>query len=109
MLISACSRPRYACLILLVRRGACVCRLIGVLALLSGPLLAAETGSVSIGVLGLFQPRSFTVAPADHEVLIARAGSDLDNEVRASSNPIASTRKVRLWTDDYSNLLQILK
>ena len=42
-------------------------------------------------------------------VLIARAGSDLDNEVRASSNPIASTRKVRLWTDDYSNLLQILK
>ena len=30
-------------------------------------------------------------------------------EIIRSSNQIAATRKVRLWTDDYSNLFQILK
>jgi hypothetical protein len=42
-------------------------------------------------------------------VLIARSPDAFDSEIMRSSKKIAATRKVRLWTDDYSNLLQILK
>ena len=42
-------------------------------------------------------------------VLLTAPPSDFDNDIRASSNPISRTRRVRLWTDDYSNLFQILK
>jgi spermidine synthase len=35
--------------------------------------------------------------------------NDFDNEIRANSNPVSQARRVRLWTDDYSNLFQILK
>jgi SAM-dependent methyltransferase len=42
-------------------------------------------------------------------VLVAAPPGDFDNEIRANSNPISQARRVRLWTDDYSNLFQILK
>jgi hypothetical protein len=42
-------------------------------------------------------------------VLVAAPPGDFDNDVRASSNPVPRARRVRLWTDDYSNLFQILK
>ncbi|MGB9458008.1 MAG: fused MFS/spermidine synthase [Bryobacteraceae bacterium] len=42
-------------------------------------------------------------------VLIIEPPGDFDNEIRANSNPISQERPVRLWTDDYSNLFQILK
>jgi SAM-dependent methyltransferase len=42
-------------------------------------------------------------------VLVVAPPGDFDNEIRASSNPVSRTRRVRLWTDDYSNLFQILK
>jgi len=37
------------------------------------------------------------------------AARRFDNEIRANSNPVSRARRVRLWTDDYSNLFQILK
>jgi hypothetical protein len=42
-------------------------------------------------------------------VLIAASEKVFDDEIIRSSTKIATTRKVRLWTDDYSNLFQILK
>ena len=42
-------------------------------------------------------------------VLVVAPPGDFDNEVRANSNPVSRARRVRLWTDDYSNLFQILK
>jgi len=42
-------------------------------------------------------------------VLVVAPPGDFDNDVRASSNPVPRARRVRLWTDDYSNLFQILK
>jgi SAM-dependent methyltransferase len=42
-------------------------------------------------------------------VLVVAPPGDFDNDIRASSNPVSRTRRVRLWTDDYSNLFQILK
>lgn len=42
-------------------------------------------------------------------VLLTAPPNDFDNEIRANSNPVSRTRRVRLWTDDYSNLFQILK
>jgi len=42
-------------------------------------------------------------------VLLTVPPNDFDNEIRANSNPVSRTRRVRLWTDDYSNLFQILK
>jgi len=42
-------------------------------------------------------------------VLVVAPPGDFDNEIRADSNPVSRARRVRLWTDDYSNLFQILK
>jgi len=42
-------------------------------------------------------------------VLVAAPPGDFDNEIRANSNPVSRSQRVRLWTDDYSNLFQILK
>jgi len=42
-------------------------------------------------------------------VLVVAAPGDFSNEIRANSNPVSRQRRVRLWTDDYSNLFQILK
>ncbi len=42
-------------------------------------------------------------------VLITALPNDFDNEIRADSNPVSREHRVRLWTDDYSNLFQILK
>jgi SAM-dependent methyltransferase len=42
-------------------------------------------------------------------VLVVAPPGDFDNEIRANSNPVSRARRVRLWTDDYSNLFQILK
>ncbi|HEY1221698.1 MAG: fused MFS/spermidine synthase [Bryobacteraceae bacterium] len=42
-------------------------------------------------------------------VLIAAPPGDFDNQMRADSNPVFRAPGVRLWTDDYSNLFQILK
>jgi len=42
-------------------------------------------------------------------VLLTAPSNDFDNEIRASSNPVSRAGRVRLWTDDYSNLFQILK
>jgi hypothetical protein len=42
-------------------------------------------------------------------VLIASPGSGFPPEVIAGSTPPGAQRYVRLWTDDYSNLFQILK
>ena len=42
-------------------------------------------------------------------VLVVAPPADFDNDLRAGSNPVSRSRRVRLWTDDYSNLFQILK
>jgi SAM-dependent methyltransferase len=42
-------------------------------------------------------------------VLITNPATGFDREEIQHSAEIASTKKVRLWTDDYSNLFQILK
>jgi hypothetical protein len=42
-------------------------------------------------------------------VLLTGRASDFDNEIRANSNPVPRGWRVGLWTDDYSNLFQILK
>ncbi len=42
-------------------------------------------------------------------VLVVAPPGDFDNEIRANSNPVSRARRVRLWTDDYRNLFQILK
>lgn len=42
-------------------------------------------------------------------VLVTAPAPGFDDEIIKSSTKIDSTRKVRLWTDDYSNLFQILK
>jgi len=42
-------------------------------------------------------------------VLLTAPPGDFDNQIRANSNPVSHDRRVRLWTDDYSNLFQILK
>jgi SAM-dependent methyltransferase len=42
-------------------------------------------------------------------VLVTAPPNDFDNAIRASSNPLSHLRRVRPWTDDYSNLFQILK
>jgi hypothetical protein len=42
-------------------------------------------------------------------VLVAAPPGDFDNEIRANSNPVSRSGRVRFWTDDYSNLFQILK
>jgi SAM-dependent methyltransferase len=42
-------------------------------------------------------------------VLAAAPSPGFDSEVISNSAEIASTRSVRLWTDDYSNLYRILK
>ena len=42
-------------------------------------------------------------------VLVTAPDPGFDNDVISGSAEIASKRKVRLWTDDYSNLFQILK
>jgi SAM-dependent methyltransferase len=42
-------------------------------------------------------------------VLIVTPPADLSNDLRANSNKIPAATKIRLWTDDYSNLFQILK
>ncbi len=42
-------------------------------------------------------------------VLLTSPASGFDEDVTGHSAPIETKRKVRLWTDDYSNLFQILK
>jgi SAM-dependent methyltransferase len=42
-------------------------------------------------------------------VLVTAPSPGFDSEVISHSTEIASTRSVRLWTDDYSNLYRILK
>jgi SAM-dependent methyltransferase len=42
-------------------------------------------------------------------VLVTSPAAGFDADILKSSKGIESTRKVRLWTDDYSNLFQILK
>jgi SAM-dependent methyltransferase len=42
-------------------------------------------------------------------VLVANPSPGFDSEILDNSTEIASKRSVRLWTDDYSNLFQILK
>ena len=42
-------------------------------------------------------------------VLVAAPETGFTNAVLEVSAPVKSSRKVRLWTDDYSNLFQILK
>ena len=42
-------------------------------------------------------------------VLLTAPPNDFDNRIRANSNPVFHPRRVRPWTDDYSNLFQILK
>ena len=42
-------------------------------------------------------------------VLVTSPESGFDESVMSASTPIKPERKVRLWTDDYSNLFQILK
>ena len=42
-------------------------------------------------------------------ILVAAPAPGLDREILNQSAEIASRKKVRLWTDDYSNLFQILK
>ncbi len=42
-------------------------------------------------------------------VLVVWPDPGFDNDVISGSTEITSKRKVRLWTDDYSNLFQILK
>jgi hypothetical protein len=49
------------------------------------------------------------VKPGDW-IILARNNSVLGRAAIASKlSPLDSRRKVRLWTDDYSNLFQILK
>lgn len=42
-------------------------------------------------------------------ILVAAPAPGFDREILNDSTEIASRKKVRLWTDDYSNLFQILK
>jgi spermidine synthase len=42
-------------------------------------------------------------------VLLVAPPAQFDDEVTKASEPLASKRTVRLWTDDYSNLFRILK
>ena len=42
-------------------------------------------------------------------VLVTSPPNDFDKTIVDASKPAEATRKVRLWTDDYSNLFQILK
>ncbi|HEX3880999.1 MAG TPA: fused MFS/spermidine synthase [Bryobacteraceae bacterium] len=42
-------------------------------------------------------------------ILLTSSPSHFDSTLVAASQPLHSTKKVRLWTDDYSNLFQILK
>jgi len=42
-------------------------------------------------------------------VLVVALPNDFDNRIRANSNPVFHSRPIRPWTDDYSNLFQILK
>jgi hypothetical protein len=42
-------------------------------------------------------------------VLVTSPPYDFDKTIVDASKPAEATRKVRLWTDDYSNLFQILK
>lgn len=42
-------------------------------------------------------------------VLVSNDAAVFNNPKLASAKPVPSTRNVRLWTDDYSNLFQILK
>lgn len=42
-------------------------------------------------------------------VLVTSPQPGFDTDVRTSSFLIESKKTVRLWTDDYSNLFQILK
>jgi hypothetical protein len=49
------------------------------------------------------------VKPGDW-IILARNNSVLGRaEIASKLRPLDSQRKVRLWTDDYSNLFQILK
>ncbi len=53
--------------------------------------------------------------PGDENRAVLRAewvlvpASGFDGDLKARSRPIVPTRRVRLWTDDYSNLFQILQ
>ncbi len=42
-------------------------------------------------------------------VLLRNPGSAFSKDIQGRSSDLARSRKVRLWTDDYSNLFQILK
>jgi spermidine synthase len=42
-------------------------------------------------------------------VLLVAPPNQFDAEVTKASEPLASKRTVRLWTDDYSNLFRIVK
>ena len=42
-------------------------------------------------------------------VLITSPKPGFDNTIAAASSPLEQSRNIRLWTDDYSNLFQILK
>jgi len=42
-------------------------------------------------------------------VLITAPASGFDETILSKSSEVGAKRTVRLWTDDYSNLFQILK
>lgn len=42
-------------------------------------------------------------------VLVVSPSAGFGEEMKKATTPIETTRRVRLWTDDYSNLFQILK
>jgi hypothetical protein len=42
-------------------------------------------------------------------VLIRNPAAGFSKEILTASSELAKARKIRLWTDDYSNLFQILK
>ena len=42
-------------------------------------------------------------------MLVTGPPNNFDNAICASSNPVSRSRRARLWTDDYSDLFQILK
>ncbi|HYL59218.1 MAG TPA: fused MFS/spermidine synthase [Candidatus Acidoferrales bacterium] len=59
---------------------------------------------------GLVRGAAGALVKPSEWILLARNGSVLEQpEIAAHLEPLKASRKVRAWTDDYSNLFQILK
>lgn len=75
-----------------------------------GPVLAALARASGMYAVRVRRPWLPGISNASDWVLLSRSQEPFTaREVTQAASPLSADREIRLWTDDYSNLLQVLR